>query len=250
MVFKKKYKGEAMKKIALTVSLWCAITAVHAANFYGTALCAYPQYSCIKVAAGQTWENLFPDEVQRDLVQRINRSYNRLWAGREIAIPRNLEHITLFDIAPFPVKLDGESEKQIIIDQEKLAWAAYDAQGNLLLWGPLSSGGDKCSDSNKSCRTLTGIFRIFSKENVKCTSDVFPIGKGGAKMPYCMYFHKGFAIHGSDDLPGRRASHGCVRLFTQDAKWLNETFVELSSERNKFMGTKVTVRPLNDSENI
>ena len=77
------------------------------------------------------------------------------------------------------------------MDQEKLAWGAYDAEGNLVWWGPISSGRDKCSDSNRSCRTLTGIFRVFSKENEKCTSDVFPIGKGGAKMPYCMYFHKG-----------------------------------------------------------
>lgn len=222
--------------------------AVNAANFYGTGLCGYPQYDCIKVESGQNWENLFPDPVQRDLVQRINRSYNSLWTGREIAVPKNLAHITIYDISPFPLKIEGENEKQIIVDQEKLAWAAYDVEGNLVWWGPISSGRDKCSDSNRSCRTLTGIFRVFSKENVKCTSDVFPIGKGGAKMPYCMYFHKGFALHGSDDIPGLRASHGCVRMFIGDAKWLNEQFVSLSSERNDFMGTKVTVRPLNDSE--
>lgn len=247
---KKKHEGAAMKKFVLTISLLCAITGVNAANFYGTALCGYPQYTCITITSGQTWDNLFPDPAQRDVVQRVNRTYNPLWAGKQIAVPNNLEHLTLLDVAPFPVKLEGESEKQIIVDQEKLAWAAYDAQGNLLLWGPISSGRDKCSDSSKSCRTLTGIFRVFSKENVKCTSDVFPIGKGGAKMPYCMYFHKGFALHGSDDLPGVRASHGCVRMFTQDAQWLNQNFVELSSERNNFMGTKVTVRPLNDSEKI
>lgn len=239
-----------MKKIVLTFVLSLMLTAVNAASFYGPALCGYPQYTCIKVASGQTWENLFPDPVQRDLVQRVNRTYNHLWVGREIAVPKNLEHINIYDIAPFPVKLEGEQEKQIIVDQEKLAWGAYDAAGNLLMWGPISSGRDKCSDSNKSCRTLAGIFRMFSKESVHCTSDVFPIGKGGAKMPYCMYFHKGFALHGSDDIPGQRASHGCVRMFTQDAQWLNEHFVELSSERNNFMGTKVTVRPLNDSEKI
>jgi hypothetical protein len=239
-----------MKKIVLTLSLMFIMTAANAASFYGTALCGYPQYTCIKVAPGQTWENLFPNPEQRDIVQRVNRTYNNLWAGKEIAVPKNLEHLTLLDVAPFPVKLEDESEKQVIVDQEKLAWAAYDKQGNLMLWGPISSGRDKCSDSNKSCRTLTGIFRVFSKENVKCTSDVFPIGKGGAKMPYCMYFHKGFALHGSDDIPGVRASHGCVRMFIQDAKWLNEHFVDLSSDRNSFMGTKVTVRPLNDSEKI
>lgn len=246
----KTWWGFEMKKIGLSIPLLFALVNSHAATFYGTALCGYPQYTCIKVASGQTWESLFPDPAQRDIVQRVNRTYNHLWAGKEIAVPKNLEHLTLYDVAPFPVKLEGETEKQIIVDQEKLAWGAYDAQGNLVLWGPISSGRDKCSDSNKSCRTLTGIFRVFSKENVKCTSDVFPIGKGGAKMPYCMYFHKGFALHGSDDIPGVRASHGCVRMFVEDAKWLNLNFVELSSDRNNFMGTKVTVRPLNDSEKI
>lgn len=237
-----------MKKIILTAFMMSMVAVVNAASFYGTALCGYPQYECITVGSGDSWEKLFPDPEQRDLVQRVNRSYNSLWTGRVIAVPRNLAHINIYDIAPFPVKLEGESEKQIIIDQEKLAWGAYDAQGNLVWWGPISSGRDKCSDSNRSCRTLTGIFRVFSKENSKCTSDVFPIGKGGAKMPFCMYFHKGFALHGSDDIPGQRASHGCVRMFIQDAKWLNLNFVELSSERNNFMGTKVVVRPLNDSE--
>ncbi|CZG68157.1 L,D-transpeptidase [Legionella pneumophila] len=238
-----------MKKILLTMFMMSMVTVLNAGHFYGTALCAYPQYECIKVTGGQSWEKLFPDPVQRDIVQRVNRTYNYLWSGREIAVPKNLANINIFDVSPFPLKIQSENEKQIIVDQEKLAWGAYDAQGNLVWWGPISSGSDKCSDSNKVCRTLTGIFRVFSKENVRCTSDVFPIGRGGAKMPYCMYFHKGFALHGSDDIPGVRASHGCVRMFIQDAKWLNENFVELSSERNNFMGTKVIVRPLNDSEN-
>lgn len=239
-----------MKKIILAASLLLVTNFMNAASFYGTALCNYPQYTCLTITSGQSWDNLFPDENQRVIVQKINRTYNNLWPGKVIAVPKNLEHLTILDVAPFPLKLDGETEKQIIVDQEKLAWAAYDAQGNLVSWGPISSGRDKCSDSNKSCRTLTGIFRVFSKENVRCTSDVFPIGKGGAKMPYCMFFHKGFALHGADDLPGVRASHGCVRMFVQDAKWLNEEFVTLSSERNGFKGTKVTVRPLNDSESI
>jgi len=237
-----------MNKLLITAFMMSMVAVVNAANFYGTALCGYPQYECIKATSGDTWEKLFPDPVQRDLVQRVNRTYNNLWTGKEIAVPKNLAHINMFDVSPFPLKIEDDNQKQIIVDQEKLAWGAYDAQGNLVKWGPISSGRDKCSDSNRSCRTLTGIFRMFSKESIRCTSNVFPIGKGGAKMPYCMYFHKGFALHGSSDIPGQRASHGCVRMFTEDAKWLNETFVELSSERNNFLGTTVIVRPLNDSE--
>ena len=214
--------------------------------YYGPGLCANASslYDCVKVPVSQNWEKMFPDEKQRDLVQRVNRNYNYLWQGKVIAVPKNLANLTLLDISPFPHKIQGEAEKEVIVDQDKLAWAAYDAQGQLVNWGPIASGSDKCSDSNRKCRTLTGIYRVFSKENEKCKSDVFPINKGGAPMPYCMYFIKGFALHGSADMPGYRASHGCVRMFTRDAKWLNENFVESSNEQNNNMGTKVVVRPV------
>jgi len=222
--------------------LWTAGFA--APKYYGKALCAYPQYDCVKVTRSQSWESMFPDEKQRDIVQRLNRSYNYLWAGKTIVVPKDIEYLTILDIAPFEHRIEPEGEKQIIVDQDKLAWGAYDEHGQLVRWGPIASGSTKCSDSNRSCLTITGIFRIFSKENSNCRSGVYPIGRGGAKMPYCMYFHKGFALHGSHDMPGRRASHGCIRLFTRDAKWLNLNFVELSNEGNNHLGTKVVVKPV------
>lgn len=211
--------------------------------YYGSALCEQAAFDCRTVKPRETWENLFPDETQRDLVQRLNRSYNHLRTGQQIVVPKNLSSTTLFDISPFPHYID-EKEKQIIVDQDKLAWAAYNEKGELLKWGPIASGRDKCPDSANSCRTLTGTYRVFSKEGVDCKSDVFPIGRGGAKMPYCMYFHKGFALHGSDDIPGYRASHGCIRMFVRDAKWLNYEFADSFSERNHLPGTKVVVRPV------
>jgi hypothetical protein len=213
-------------------------------TYYGVGLCDYPEFKCLTVGRGDTWEKLFPNPEQRDLVQRINRTSNYLSLGKEIAVPRDLEHATLLGMAPFPQTID-EHAKQIIIDQDKLAWGAYDGQGQLVNWGPISSGRDKCPDSNNACLTMPGIFRVFSKENENCKSDIYPIGKGGARMPYCMYFHKGFALHGSDDIPGYRASHGCVRMFVRDAKWLNEKFTETSNESNQYLGTKVVVRTVN-----
>lgn len=229
-------KAEAVQKTAILATPAEPI-------YYGPGLCAYPQYQCVKISAGESWVKLFPDENQRDLVQRINRSYNTLYPGKVIVVPRNLSQVTLLELAPFSHTIN-DHEKQVIVDQDKLAWAAYDANGQLVKWGPIASGRDKCPDSANSCRTLTGIYRVFSKENEKCKSDIFPIGKGGAKMPYCMYFHKGFALHGSDDIPGFRASHGCIRMFVRDAKWLNEEFVETSNDKNDNMGTKVVVRPV------
>ena len=243
-----------MKKLLVAVTLWLpaslmAAQAPQEPTYYGTGLCAYPQFECVKVAPGQTWAKMFPDDTQREIVQKLNRSYNYLWTGKQIVVPRNLANTTLLDVAPFPQKI-SEHEKQIIVDQDKLAWGAYDEQGQLVNWGPISSGRDKCTDSNRSCRTMTGIFRVFSKENEHCKSDVYPVGKGGAKMPFCMYFHKGFALHGADDVPGYRASHGCVRMFVSDAKWLNESFVDIASDKNEYMGTKVVVRPVNTVEKL
>lgn len=239
-----------MKKLA-TIFAFSLPFVVNAATpdikpiYYGPGLCDSPQYECVKVQSGQTWENLFPNEEQRDLVQRVNRTYNNLWTGKVIVVPKDLAHATMLDLSPFPLKIAKENEKQIIVDQDKLAWGAYDQQGQLVKWGPVSSGSDRCSDnSSPTCRTMTGIFQIFSKENDHCKSNIFPIGKGGAKMPYCMYFHKGLALHGSPDIPGYRASHGCVRMFTRDAKWLNEEWVDSANASNNFMGTKVVIRPI------
>ncbi|KTD21528.1 enhanced entry protein EnhA [Legionella lansingensis] len=234
-----------MKKFLEVIALMIPAFLVNANSYYGTGLCAYPQYECIKVGSGQTWEKLFPDPQQRDIVQRINRTYNHLWAGKEIAVPRNLVNKTLFDFSPFPLEVDTEGEKLVVVDQDKLAWAAYGADGQLVRWGPISSGSDICSDrSSKTCRTMTGIFHFFSRENEKCRSNVFPIGRGGARMPYCMYFHKGFALHGSEDIPGHRASHGCVRMFTEDAKWMNHHFIDLTNDKTQKLGTKVIIRPI------
>jgi lipoprotein-anchoring transpeptidase ErfK/SrfK len=46
----------------------------------------------------------------------------------------------------------------------------------------------------------------------------------GAPMPYSIFFHDGFAIHGTTDLKrlGTIASHGCVRLHPDNAKALFE----------------------------
>lgn len=233
-----------MKRLLFILSLITGANSLCAAVYYGPDLCNYPQFVCIKVGPSQTWEKLFPDEQHRDIVQKINRTYNPLGAGKILAVPRDLNGKTILDFSPFPRQIKGDGNTLVVVDQDKLAWGAYKEDGQLVSWGPISSGSDKCSDSNRVCRTMTGIFHFFSKENEKCKSNVFPIGKGGAKMPYCMYFHKGFAMHGANDMPGRRASHGCVRLFTRDALWLNHEFVQAANPEQQIMGTQVIVRPL------
>jgi L,D-transpeptidase ErfK/SrfK len=213
-------------------------------EYYGMGLCTKKGYQCIKVKGGESWEKLFPDERERDLVQRINRTDRYLWAGKTLVVPENIKKTTIFDVAPFPRKIKAPHEKIIIVDQERLAWSAYNPDGSLEKWGPLSSGKDFCPDIKRSCRTITGIFYVFVKKGKGCKSNIFPVGEGGSNMPYCMFFYKGYALHGSNEVMGYRDSHGCVRLFTRDAEWLNKKWVDAATKEGA-LGTKVVIQKLN-----
>jgi lipoprotein-anchoring transpeptidase ErfK/SrfK len=50
----------------------------------------------------------------------------------------------------------------------------------------------------------------------------------GAPMPHAIFFHGGYAIHGTYETRnlGRRASHGCVRLHPENARELFELVEE------------------------
>lgn len=199
------------------------------AKGYGSRLCnSSSQYSCYVVKRGDTWQKLFPDAEKRDLVMRINRKNTRLYPGLRIAIP-NSDHTDLMAHSPLPERISPPGRKMIIIDIDDLAFGAYDADGHLQHWGPISGGRGYCPDVRRRCSTPIGKFAIYQKRGAGCVSSKFPVGRGGAPMPYCMFFRGGFALHGSYTVPGYHDSHGCIRLFVNDAKWLNQDFTAGSS---------------------
>lgn len=210
---------------------------------FGESLCNSADYFCIKVKYGENWESLFPNEEERDIVRRVNRMNITLRAGMTIAVPKNIDRLTIYDVSPFPRYIEPSGEKTIYVSQPKLAWGAYDDKGELLWWGPLSSGSGHCKGLDGTCVTPSGSFRVIRKQDIDCVSTAFPMRSdgenGGAEMPYCMHFFRGYALHGSDTVPGYRASHGCVRIFVEDARWLNEEFVELPGGEGR--GTRVIV---------
>lgn len=195
----------------------------------------------MRVKHGESWDRLFPNDEERDIVRRVNRMNIRLRPGMTIAIPKNLERISIYDVAPFPRYIEPPHEKTIYVSQKNLAWGAYTEEGELVWWGPISSGIGKCPNVFGGCETPTGSFRVIRKQDIDCVSTVFPRRanntSGGALMPYCMHFFRGYALHGSKEVPGYRASHGCVRMFIEDARWLNEEFIELPGHEMK--GTRV-----------
>jgi len=129
------------------------------------------------------------------------------------------------------------NESVVVVDPRVHVWGAYSANGDLEKAGIASAGSDYCRDLGRRCHTRVGTFRVFSLGGPGCISHIFPIPRGGAPMPYCMYFNTGQALHGVPDYEVGEGnfSHGCVRLRVIDAEWLRYNFVHI--------GTKVIIQP-------
>lgn len=217
-----------MKSILFTILLTMGIigSSIVKAEVYGGKLCQDDsKYDCYRVQRGDTWDKLFPDPQKRAIAMRVNRMNIQMQRGMLIAIPKDLNYSNLLDYSPFPKQINPPGEKIIYISLNQLAWGAYNADGSLQTWGAASGARGWCPDIHRACRTSTGNFAIFQKQGANCKSTRYPVPNGGAPMPYCMFFNGNFAMHGSYEVPGYAASHGCVRMFVEDAKWLNESFV-------------------------
>lgn len=128
----------------------------------------------------------------------------------------------------------SSNQKTILVDPKVHAWGAYE-NGSLINSGLATSGASYCPDVGRSCKTVSGTFHIYRIGPDDCRSKKYPIGEGGALMPYCMFFNEGFSIHGSTEMADANLSHGCVRLKIQDAQWVRYNFANI--------GTKVIVEP-------
>jgi hypothetical protein len=185
-----------------------------------------------------TWEKMWPDPAERDIVMKLNRMSTPLRIGYVLAVPRDMAGKTYMDFSPFPHKIQGHGENLIIYDPALLAWGAFDGEGNQLRWGPGVGGKNFCPDVRRGCQTPTGKFRVNRKGGKHYRSSLYPIGckgAGCALMPWFVHFGQGAGFHHSNNVSGMHASHGCVRVFYDDAHWLNQEFADI--------GTKVRVRP-------
>ena len=209
----------------LSISLALVFLLIGSANAkrYGAKLCDSPEYECYTVQRGDSWKKLFPDDDERMTAMKINRMNVQIYKGMIIAIPKSFGS-SFMDHAPFPHDGEATGNKYIRVSLSKLAFGAYDENGQLQYWGPISGGKGYCPDIRRGCHSPSGQFAIYNKGGSGCASSKYPVGRGGAPMPYCMFFHGGYALHGSYDVPGYHASHGCVRMYPEDAKWLNKTF--------------------------
>ncbi|NKB46906.1 MAG: L,D-transpeptidase family protein [Legionellales bacterium] len=134
----------------------------------------------------------------------------------------------------FPQSRPATGSRVFVFDPSITQWGAYDAEGNLVKSGRASGGRAYCPDIKSACRTPAGQYSVYRRGSASCKSKKFPIGRGGAPMPYCTFFKGGYAIHGSYHVPDYNASHGCIRVEPHMAKWLSENFL--------YHGTSVVVK--------
>lgn len=142
-----------------------------------------------------------------------------------------------------PQHIPAPGEKLIIVNPNVHAWGAYDASGTLIHGGIATSGSNYCPDLHRRCHTRSGSFRIYSLGSAGCISHKFPLPRGGAPMPYCMFFNGGQGIHGSHELADANLSHGCVRIQVNEARWLRYNFVDGPNSSNGYRGTKIIIKP-------
>lgn len=149
-------------------------------------------------------------EKERYTILALNRldSKNKGRADT-LAIPKEID-TTLMSYSPFPYHLDilNDVKKFVVFSYPIQAYGVY-SNGNLVKWGPTSMG-------KKSAQTKRGLmFANWKKElSISTVSDEW-------KLPYNFNIHNTLGIGWHEyALPGYPASHSCLRLLREDAKWL------------------------------
>ena len=149
---------------------------------------------------------------QLELLQKLNRvdldHLARL--GRIVSPDIWLEDQLLY--SPLPRLFPGGDScaKLILVYQPTQVFGGYE-YGRLVRWGPISSG-------RQASPTPAGLFHLNWKSDGR-PSTVDP----DWFMPWYFNFGntEGYSFH-EYALPGRPASHACVRLLGVDARWLHD----------------------------
>lgn len=137
--------------------------------------------------------------------------------------------------SPFPQQVQSLSDvkKIVLFSYPVQAYAVYE-NGRLIKWGPTSMG-------KKSAQTKRGLmFANWKKELAISTV------KSEWKLPYNFNIHNSLGIGWHQyDLPGYPASHSCLRLLEDDAKWLynfaDQWVLNKGGATTKAKGTPVIV---------
>ena len=169
------------------------------------------EWDCIRLRKGESPEKRFGDRWKD--VLRFNRIDRRhAYPGVSLKVPRRLEEIAYFTPMPSRYPARDNEAKWILIDLDEQFLGAYE-HGMLIHSAPITSG-------ERGSETPRGDFRVGAYHSAHRSTEYFI---EDTDIPYPMTwglrFHVdpggvSYWIHGRD-LPGHRASHGCVGLYDE-----------------------------------
>jgi lipoprotein-anchoring transpeptidase ErfK/SrfK len=130
------------------------------------------------------------------------RWYSWVYVGQRLTIPGG---------TPAPISQVTAGERWIDVNLATQTLTAYEGNSPVLTMA--------VSTGLPSTPTPAGQFRIWVKLRY---DDMQGPGYYLADVPYVMYFHGGYGLHGTywHDNFGTPMSHGCVNLSNADAQWL------------------------------
>ncbi|HWP45288.1 MAG TPA: L,D-transpeptidase [Blastocatellia bacterium] len=143
------------------------------------------------------------------VILKINRTDpGHVRRGHVLAVPETISDD--LSVAPLPreLKQAASIDKLILVSRRVQAFGAYES-GELVYWGPTSTG-------KRATPTPAGLYHTNWKSKLtRSTVDSSWV------LPWCFNLDnfQGIAFH-QYALPGYPASHGCVRLLEEDAKWI------------------------------
>ncbi|MCM4155671.1 L,D-transpeptidase [Gramella sp. AN32] len=172
-------------------------------------------------------------EDQLKNILALNRiEEKRLSRQKSIIVPECAsEEFLAYSPLPETVTTIQCVPKAVLISQRVQAFGLYE-NGELIKWGPISSG-------KKSTKTPNGL----NYGNYKAVRKISSVDESWI-LPYYFNFmnYEGVGVH-QYELPGYPASHGCVRLYMDDAKYIFDwaTMWELESGKIEKNGTPFMV---------
>jgi len=175
------------------------------------------------IKKGDTLSRIAP-ATHWEIIQRVNRiDEKHLVPGKKLFIPEDFNKTV--ELCPVPEKiLKPNNFKKVLYFFLDIQYFGAYQDNNLWLWGPISSG-------KAGSKTPQGDFRVLWKKKDYISK------KYKMPMPFAVNFsEKGYFFH-QQSLPGRPASHGCVRLLRVDAErlfhWLEKNDPVILIDLNK-----------------